>query len=327
MGHALTIKSDEDLVIFLENIDNLNYLESNPLELGDTIIKLKLEGENFESSLPGSLILGLAKYQEKIYTTYLASKYGVGTRHKITPEEAKLLEIKVIVKPGSTEVWIELIDKAWEIIGQKMSPDQISSTFIKIAVIVAVAYCLKGIASVTIKEILKTKRREFANKKALSRDEVEKKKLEFLESSVNAAIEGIKAVCLGIVQAGPSRIEINGKTVSTADIKSAIVGLEPKKLEVKEEESIITGTYLIQRVTLDFKKDSASVDVLDSVSGDPIHGLIVKHKHLSDGSYNKILNAAQEKQNIKLQIRITTRNDRIHKAVLDKILDITNNRG
>jgi len=319
MANALTIKSDKDLAALLENIDNPSYLEGNPLKLGGTIIKLKLEGENFESSLPGSLIIGLAKYQEKIYTAYLASKYGVGTRHKITPEEAKLLEIKVTVKPGSTEVLIKLlIDKAWEILGN-MPSDQIASTLVSIAMIAAVAYCLKGLGSVGLKEIFKTKRRSLAEKRALSKDEVEKKKLEILESSVNAAIEGMKAVSAGIIQANPNRVAINGKTVPIADIKSASEGLEPEKIEAIEEQGVITGTYRIQRVTLDFKKDSASADVFDVESGDPIHGLVVQPKHLSDGSY-KVLKTAQDKQDVKLQIIVTKRNDIIHKAVLDKIL-------
>jgi len=295
-------------------------LESNPLKLGGTIIKLKLEGKVFESSLPGSLIIGLAKYQEKIYTTYLASKYGVGTRHKITPEEAKLLEINVTVKPGSSEVWIKLlIDKAWEILGD-MPPDQIASTLVKIALIAAVAYCVKGLGSVALKGIFKSKLRSIAEKKARSKDEVEMKKLELLESTVNAAIEGMKAVSLGIAQAGPSRIEVNGKPVTTNEIKSAIEGLEPEKPEAIEEQGVISGTYRIQRVTMDFKKDSASADIYDVESGDPIHGLVVQPKHLSDGSY-RVLKTAQDKQDVKLQIIATKRNGIIHKAVLDKILN------
>jgi len=319
MNNALTIKSEKDLVGFLENIDDIQYLESNPLKLGGTILKLKLEGDNFESSLPGSLIMGLAKYQEKIYTAYLASKYGAGTKRKITPEEAKLLEIKVTVKQGSTEVWIKLlIDKAGEII-EKMPSEQIFPTLITIVAIAAAAYGLKGLGSVAVKEIFKTKRRSLAEKRALSKDEVEKKKLEILETSVNAAIEGMKVVSLGIVQSAPDSIAINGKTVSAANIKSAIEGLEPEKLDVIEEQGVISGTYRIQRVTLDFKKDSAYADITNVDSGEPIHGLLVQPKHLSDGSY-RVLKTAQDKKDVKLQIIVTKRNDIVHKAVLDKIL-------
>jgi len=54
MAKALTIRSDKDLAYFLENIDNPNYLEGNPLKLGGTIIKLKLEGENLNLPCPGA---------------------------------------------------------------------------------------------------------------------------------------------------------------------------------------------------------------------------------------------------------------------------------
>jgi hypothetical protein len=320
MGNAITIKSQKDFIAFLEKIDDIKYLEGNPLRLGGTIIKLKLEGDNFESSLPGSLIIGLAKYQEKIYTVYLESKYGIGTRRKITPEEAKLLEIKVTVKDGSTEVWIKLlIDKAWEILGE-MPMDQIPSTLITIAAIAAVAYCLKGLGSAAFKQVFKAKRKSLADKRAASKNEVEKKKIESLEKSVNTAIECIKAVSLGIIQSVPSSIKINDKAVTTTDIKSAIEGLENEKPEIIEEQSVVTGTYQIQRVTLDFKKETASADIFDVDSGDPIHGLIVQPKHLYDGSYN-VLKKAQDKQDVKLQIIITKRNGIIHKAVFDKILD------
>jgi hypothetical protein len=76
---------------------------------------------------------------------------------------------------------------------------QILSTLFSIAIIAAVAYCVKGLGSVAIKKFFKAKRRSLADKRALAKDELEKRKLEFIEKTMNTAIECMKAVSLGIV--------------------------------------------------------------------------------------------------------------------------------
>jgi len=129
----------------------------------------------------------------------------------------------------------------------------------------------------------------------------------------------MRAVSAGIVESGPGKVKIDGKTVTTESIASIAEDLIPEKPETIEDQSVITGTYRIQRVTLDFKNDSASADIFDVESGDTIRGLVVQPKHLSDGSY-RVLKTAQDQHDVKLQLIVTKRNDRIHKAVLDKIL-------
>ena len=282
-------------------------------------VKIKLEGPDFDSSLPGSFIIGLAQYQENIYRSYQVNKNGLQSRRKLTPEEMKLVEIKVTVKPGSTEVWIKMIADALAEVVNKVPAEQIPSMVIDVVGIAAAAYCLVGIGSVAVKEAFKTKRKSLAEKKAISMNELEKKKFELLESTINNAIEAMRAVSTGIVQAAPSQVTVNDKVISTESIASIVEEMAPKKADVKEEQSVITGTYRIQRATLDFKKDSASVDVLNVDNGEPLNGIVVQHKHLSDGSY-RILKTAQDKNDVKLQLIITKRNDSIHKAVLDKIL-------
>ena len=313
------IRSEKELVNLLNNIDDIDYLKNKFLKFDGTVIKLKLEGDSFESSLPGSLILGLARYQEKIYRIYLKNKYGVSTKRRITPEEAKQLEIKVIIRQGSTEAWIEFAFNFLKEALNKMPADQVVPAVLGLAGIVAVSAVLIGVGSKTVKETFKTKRALIAQKREQSKDEVEKKRLEFLETSLNTAMESMRMVSLGIIQSGPDRVLINDKIVSTNTIASVAEALELKAQEATEDQSVVTGTYRIQRVTLDFKKDSASADIFNIDTGDPINGLILQPKSISDGSY-RVLKQAQDQQDIKLQIIITMRGDRIYKAVLDKIL-------
>ena len=230
-----------------------------------------------------------------------------------------MLEIKVTVKPGSTEVWIKmLVEKFGEVIS-KVPADQIPSMVLGVTAIAAVAYSLKCIGSKAVTEAFKTKRKSLSEKKALAENELEKRKLEFLESTVNTSIEAVRAISAGIVQSEPDKVTVNGKNVPIKKIASLVEEMAPEKTDVTEDQSVITGTYRIQRVTLDFKKDSASVDVFNVNSGDPINGIVVQPKHLSDGSY-RVLKTAQDKNDVNLQLIVTKRNGFIHKAVLDRIL-------
>jgi hypothetical protein len=320
INSIISIKNEKDIANFLDNMNNAEFLKKKVQNFDGTLIKLKLEGENFESSLTGSLIIGLAKFQEKIYQIYLANKYGPGARRKITAEEAKALEIKVTINKGSTEALIELAYKAVMGAMQNMTPEQIQATLYTLAGIIMGGVCLLGIGSKAVAGAFKSRRKSLALKKAQSKDDVEKKRIESQESVLKEAIEALREMGSGIIRAKPRSIAINDKTVTTDNIAVMIAELEPEKQEVTEEQSVVTGTYRIQRVTLDFKKEAASADIFDVKTGDPINGLVLQPKSIYDGSY-KVLKTAQDRQDIKMQIIVTRRNDCIYKAVLDKILE------
>ena len=320
INNIVTINNEREITTFLDMMDNVDYLSKKMLNFDGTLLKLKLEGENFESSLTGSLIMALAKYQEKIYSIYLIGKYGAATRRKVTAEEERMLEIKVTINKGCTEVLIQLANKV--ILGamNNMTSEQVQTTLFGLAGIVMGGVCLLGIGSKIVVETFKNKRKTLAQKRAQSKDEVEKRKIEAQESQIKAAIEAVREMGIGILQSGPSRVAINDKTVSTQNIVSVVEDLIPHpKPDVIEEQIVITGEYLIQRVMFDFKKNIASVDIFDVNTTASINGLVLQSKSISDGSYN-VLKTAQNKQKIKMQIITTERNGRIHKAVLDKIL-------
>jgi len=316
----IAVENEDGFLELLSNIDNLEYLESKQLKLSGTVIKLKFDGENFDASLPGSLIMGLAQYQEKIYRVYLTNKYGPGTKRKPTAEEAKMLDISVTVNQGCTEVLIRVLkDVGMEAINT-MPAEHILPMALGIAGIAAVAYCVRGIGSIRVKELYKTKRKAIAEKKALAKNELEKKKLEFLESTVNFSMEAMRSVCDGIIRALPNSVAINDKVVPTENIASLAEEMAPVKPDVTEEQTVVSGTYRIQRVTLDYKKDTASADVFDVESGDPIRGIVLQSKQISDGSF-RVLKSAQDHHGVKMQLIVTKRNDSIYKAILDKILE------
>jgi len=315
------IKNENDIVKLINKMDDVEYIKKNILEFDKTVIKIKLEGKEFNSSMSGSFIIGLAKYQEAIYKMYLINKYGTGTKRKITPEEAQLIDIKVTVKKGSTDAIIELAYNLLKEAIKTMPPEHVMPTILGLAAIIVGGICLNGIGSKIITGAFKKKKEEIKSKNNQSKDDLAKKQIETHESIINNAMEAVKSMSEGILKSNPERIYINDKEVSGKNIQAVADSLieSPEKPEIKEEQSTITGSYQIKRVTLDFEKDSASSDIYDVDTKEHIKGLIIQTKSLYDGSF-KVLKTAQDKQAIKLQLIITMRNDKLHKAVLDKIL-------
>jgi len=320
INDIITVRNEKDIANFLDNMNNADYLTKKLENFDGTLIKLKLDGDNFKSSLTGTTIIGLAKLQEKIYQVYLTNKYGPGTRRKVTPEEAKKLEIKVTIKEGSTEAVIEWIFKTVMGALNTMTPEQIQATLLSMAGIIMGGIVLASIGKKTVASAFKTKRKSLELAKAQAKNEIEKKKIESQEAVLKTAIEAVREMSYSITRSAPSLVTIDDKAIPVKTIESVAEGLELEKPEVIEEQKVISGTYRIQRVTLDYKKDSASTDVFDVDTGDPINGIVLQHKSISDGSY-RILKTAQDKHDVKMQLIITIRNERISKAVLDKILD------
>jgi nucleoside recognition membrane protein YjiH len=81
-----------------------------------------------------------------------------------------------------------------------MTGDQVQSTLLGVAGIIAVAWAIKGIASKYIAEKFKNERKEIGIKKSLAKSETEKKMYEFLESVTREAIEGMRSVREGFTR-------------------------------------------------------------------------------------------------------------------------------
>jgi nucleoside recognition membrane protein YjiH len=91
-----------------------------------------------------------------------------------------------------------------------MTGDQVQSTLLGVAGIIAVAWALKGIVLKYIAEKFKDKRKEISIKKSLAKREAEKKMYEFLESVTCEAIGGMRSVSEGIARSSAERV-LGGK--------------------------------------------------------------------------------------------------------------------
>lgn len=112
MGKEIKISTEKEFIEFLNNIDNEDFLRNSILKADRLSVSMKIEGENFDSSLTGSLIKALADYQNKIYHIYRTQKYGLSSNKQLTDEELRALEIKVEIKPGCTEAVIGFVKES-----------------------------------------------------------------------------------------------------------------------------------------------------------------------------------------------------------------------
>jgi hypothetical protein len=111
-------------------------------------------------------------------------------------------------------------------------------------------------------------------------------------------------------------VKINGEAMPHKSLSERI---QPEKEKAEEEQTVVTGMYRITKMTINFKDKSASADIFEVQTGDPIHGLVVQPKSIYDGSY-KVLKKAQNNKDVELQLIVTKRNGYMVKAILDKVL-------
>jgi len=288
----VAVKTEKEFLQFLDNIDDLEYLENNKFNFKDISISIKLEGDNFDSSLTGNIITGLAEYQKRIHHIYRTSKYGLKSKKRLTPEEEKLLEIKVIIKPGCTDVVVALINKLPEVFSN-MTGDQQLFAVIGAAGIVAGAWVIKGIASSYIIEKFKTKRKDISAKKAAAKDEKDKKMFEVLESVAKDILEGMSSFCEGISSTKVDKVSIEGKEVPLSRIASIPSEVKPQKPHVDKEERFYTVEGFFRVLELNYEKDTTRMKAEYIKTSEVYENISLQNDWLTAKSMKALKNAEQ----------------------------------
>lgn len=232
----IKVETEEQFLAFLDRIDDKSFMELTDISSTRFEVCYKIEGATFDSSLPGSLILGLATYQEKIYKTYRLQKYGKHFPRPLSEEEKKELEIKVTVKPGCTEAVVTFARDMFLEAMKNMTGQELSTTIISVASVFIGAWAIKGIAAPIIQEKFKTKRAEIEAKKEQSKDEKEIKFLEKMETVTNNAIESMCSLAQGIVSSGPTSVTVDDKKIDIEEIAQIPERLRKEKpVSTKED--------------------------------------------------------------------------------------------
>lgn len=73
-------------------------------------LEIYLVGDKFNNSITPSIMQGIIELQKSIYRAYMLAKYGDDNLQKLNEHERRILELKVIVNPGSSDVIIKLLE-------------------------------------------------------------------------------------------------------------------------------------------------------------------------------------------------------------------------
>lgn len=112
MENTITINSLDDVVLTLQDL-----LQSSDTESSYRIslqnlpdFKLYLKGDKFDNSITPSIMQGIIELQKCIYRAYMLARYGNDSLKPLSNYERNALELKVVVNPGSADVFIKLLE-------------------------------------------------------------------------------------------------------------------------------------------------------------------------------------------------------------------------
>lgn len=318
MSKEINITNEEEFLSFLNRIDDEEYMRNIVFKAENLSVAMKFEGENYNSSLTGSMIKALADYQERIYHVYKTQKYGMNSNKKLSEEEMRSLEIKVDIKPGCTEAVISFVkDIIPEVINNMNSQDTAQTIKVVAGIIVGV-WGLKGIAVPLIKEAFKTKRKSIDEKIEKSKTEQEKEYYESIQSITHDAIEGMRSVATGIAIASPDKVTIDSSEITTNEAHDVLEDL--KKPRAKSEKDNLPDMYTVDGdfkvLNINYEKSVTLMKALHVNSGTVYDDISLMDGWLTEESL-KILKDAQERDPVHFRIILTRdgRSKRFMKAI------------
>lgn len=295
-------------------------------------LNIHLHGKLFDSSITTTIMKRLIDLQNSINQTYCLLTTGDSNTSCLTQEERSMLELVVVVKPGSSDFNIDLGEAFNKIIKtgvEKMNGQQIVAVILGLAVIygtgVGVANYLEHRKQVRLAEIKSEEQTEFL------------KTINYAnESTREAYSEAIQAITTVSKRVGPEVIDVANDSMNnlvkiaaaseTAEIQGVSISQQAASLLVtnKRETSIevrLDGEYFVENTNF------TNPD-----------GYLLKVKRLKDGlqltadlqdgtlneiSKNILFDAMKDKRPVDLLINAKKIKDEIKNAL---IVDISKAR-
>lgn len=306
MSNEINITNEADFIEFFNRIDDEEYMKNIVLKADNLSVFMKFEGDNYNSSLTGSMIQALADYQERIYHIYKTQKYGPNSTKKLTDDEKRALEIKVDIKPGCTEAVISFVRDIIPEVAKNMNSQDIAQTVRTVAGIVAVVWGVKSLGTVAIKEVFKTKREKIKEKIEDSQSESNKVFLESVQSITHDAIEGMRSVASGISVASPDKVTVENNNITAGDAQSVLEDM--RKPRAKPEKDSLPDMYSVEGefkvLNINYEKDVTMMKALHIESNTVYDNISLMDGWLTEESMN-ILKDAQERDPVTFRILLT----------------------
>ena len=161
------IKNEEEAFSFL-----LRDLAAESVSFsGWPVLRLKIEGEDFDGSIPTRIMPAVLELQKEIYRTYALAKFGKPDIRKLSRTDRRRSEIVVKVEKGSANFIMDLINILNWMSKVKMTPELLIA-FVVLSTVLGGGWFAKKI----VNDREETKRREVEAKEKTKRIEAEAKK-------------------------------------------------------------------------------------------------------------------------------------------------------
>ncbi len=264
-------------------------------------IKMRFQGERFESTLNTSMMRSILDLQKGLYEQYALFMYANKTK-RLTLEEKQMLELYVKVEEGSS--WIELIPlpiiKAAAERVKKMTGKEIIATIA--AVSIGATLCISVPKIIDSHE----KRKELEQMAQLI-EGVQKTTVEAQIAALNAQTEFYRGVSK---QTDSTDITINGEQVTSVQLRE-IVRKPREKVDI--ETLSYSGDFII--TDIHFKDDAMYLDVVKIDTGKEIKYVNIFGEMISEDDYQWFKDSTN-RQTIEMSIATTEKKGKIIGAKL-----------
>lgn len=307
------IKTQEDLAEFAAlSLSNLKTLQNYDLEFDKNlfIIKLKITGVKYDATITPPIMEYLLAVQKGIYALY--RQYA---GHGLSKEERKRLEIVIHVEKGSSEIILSILEQMEVIreVVKAMTGDQVFA----LGTITVITAGIVLLGKKIFDHLDKKHERQIELQKQQAQTDKDKYLFDLLAETTHVVSRVRKDSMISLSKINDAAaIEYDGKVIEQKDLHERVA------VDRKQEEpdvSIVVGMYRITKLHFNFEANSARADMYDTKTNDIITSLEIQPRSVLDGTY-AVLKKAQKKQDVKLQLIVRKKGDRIIKATLDKIL-------
>lgn len=319
-----------------EAIQFIETYQDSDLELPDVdfagelaVFTAKIEGKNYNSTIPGELARGLWEFQEELYRAVAFALYDNDSIRKLTAEQRADFQLIFEVSQGSTDLMASLkafFDKLGDGFGTMESRHK-ALTLVAIAIVLATAWGAAHIIDTQTdakKEEIKAKI-EITKIETVAKSEIDKEKektaqFQLFNQSMQhdpviarftkATEEGTKAIIKAASDA--TKIRVGQVTFDRADIQE----VNQRAAKEHADAKILDGEFSIVRV--EFRDDSTRI-WLASKSNPEFPVTLIEDDFDAD-SLQKIWAAAKNRKLIKLIVNATFIRNQIRSAQIVNVI-------
>lgn len=216
------------------------------------VLHLKLDGENFQSSISTKMMVAFLELQKNIYRAYAKMKYDIANGRLLTNEDKAALELMIQVSQGSSEFWAYLED-----LGKKLVEGAIIKMEGRHYVILGIAAILSWSSSSVINGYIasQAEQKKIESQISLSQEETRRlmimreasKQVSYVGTNVDMTEEVINKIFKGAATA--ESITIGGHAFNKEQVGELIRAERSISTEVR-----LDGEYRILKV------DSSNID-------------------------------------------------------------------